>query len=83
MSREDLLQMQGTIVEAMGSGHYVVQTNQAQGVKVKAQLSGRMRKFRIRVVEGDEVTVAVSPYDLSRGLIVYRGAVDPRLAKAK
>ena len=42
------------------------------GHEVLAHLSGKMRKFRIRVVLGDQVLVAVSPYDLTRGRIVYR-----------
>jgi translation initiation factor IF-1 len=42
------------------------------GPVVRAQLSGRMRKNRIRVVLGDRVTVALSPYDLTHGMITYR-----------
>ena len=42
------------------------------GAVVRAQLSGRMRKNRIRVILGDRVTVALSPYDLSHGMITYR-----------
>ena len=43
------------------------------GHPVLAHLAGKMRRFRIRVLPGDRVRVAVSPYDLSHGLIVYRG----------
>ena len=42
------------------------------GQEVLAQLSGRMRRFRIKVVPGDRVTVGVSPYDTERGIITYR-----------
>jgi hypothetical protein len=42
------------------------------GAAVRAQLCGRMRKFRIRVILGDRVTVALSPYDLTHGMIVFR-----------
>ena len=51
-------------------GHFVVTTE--AGSDVQAHLPGKLRKFRIRVVLGDRVTVAVSPYDLKKGRIVFR-----------
>jgi translation initiation factor IF-1 len=72
VSRGDLLELEGTIVDALGGGQYAIKVDQG-GAMVRAQLSGRMRRFHIRVLPGDRVRVAVSPYDPSHGLIVYRG----------
>ena len=58
--------------DALGGGQYNIRVDQG-GAIVRAQLSGRMRRHHIRVLPGDRVRVAVSPYDLSHGLIVYRG----------
>ncbi len=70
MSRDDLLQLEGTVTEVKSANHFTVQAD--AGPVVTAQLSGRMRKFRIRVVQGDRVVVSVSPYDPTHGLITYR-----------
>jgi translation initiation factor IF-1 len=72
MSKGDLLEMEGVIQDALGGGQYTIRVDQG-GAIVRAQLSGRMRRHHIRVLPGDRVRVAVSPYDLSHGLIVYRG----------
>jgi translation initiation factor IF-1 len=63
--------MEGKIVEVMVGGNFRVDVQ--GGHSVLAQLGGRMRRNRIRVVLGDLVTVSVSPYDPSRGLITFRG----------
>ena len=63
MSKDDLIDVQGTVVAVHSGGLYRVQCD--QGHEVLAQLSGRMRRFRIKVVPGDRVTVGVSPYDPS------------------
>ncbi len=70
MSRDDLLQFEGVVTEVKAANHFTVQVD--AGPVVTAQLSGRMRKFRIRVVQGDRVVVSVSPYDPTHGLITYR-----------
>ena len=70
MASDDLIEMGGVISEVYPSGNFQVITE--QGLKVKAHLAGKLRRFRIRVVLGDKVTVAVSPYDLSKGRIVFR-----------
>lgn len=70
MASEDLIEMEGTIVEVYQGGNFLVETE--QGHKVNAFLAGRLRRYRIRVVLGDKVTVAVSPYDLDKGRIIYR-----------
>ncbi len=72
MSKGDLLEMDGVIQDALGGGQYNVKLSQGDAV-VRAQLSGRMRRHHIRVLPGDLVKVAVSPYDLTHGLIVFRG----------
>src|SRR5688572_8745154 len=72
MSKGDLLEMEGVIQDALGGGQYNIKVDQG-GAIVRAQLSGRMRRHHIRVLPGDRVRVAVSPYDLTHGLIVYRG----------
>ena len=61
---------QGTVVAVHSGGLYRVQCD--AGHEVLAQLSGRMRRFRIKVVPGDRVTVGVSPYDPVRGIITFR-----------
>jgi translation initiation factor IF-1 len=67
---EEKIQVDGTIVEALpGTQFYVKLDN---GHQVLAYLSGRMRKYYIRILLGDRVRVEVSPYDLTRGRIVYR-----------
>ena len=71
--RRDHIQIEGTIDQVYAGGQF--QVDLENGASVKAQLSGRMRKFRIRVLLGDRVTVALSPYDLSHGMIVYRSKV--------
>lgn len=70
MASDDLVEMEGTIVEVYPSGKFQVKLE--QGADVIAHLGGRMRQNRIRVVLGDKVRVAISPYDLSKGRIVYR-----------
>ncbi len=70
MASDDLIEMEGVVSEVYPSGNFEVETE--QGLKVKAHLAGKLRRFRIRVVLGDKVTVAVSPYDLTKGRIVFR-----------
>lgn len=70
MSRDDLIPMDGEVTKVHAGGNFVVRTN--DGIDVRARLAGRMRRFKIRVVLGDKVTVNVSPYDPERGIITYR-----------
>lgn len=70
MSSDDLIEIEGTIKEVFPGGHFLVETDAA--TEVHAHLAGKLRRYRIRVVLGDRVTVAVSPYDLSKGRIVFR-----------
>mgnify|MGYP001547610583 CR=1 FL=1 len=70
MARDDLVAMEGKVVEVLVGGNFRIAVE--GGHNVLAYLAGRMRRNRIRVVLGDQVTVAVSPYDPSRGLITFR-----------
>jgi len=67
---EDKIQMEGVIVEALPGTQFRVRLE--NGHEVLAYLSGRMRKYYIRILLGDRVRVDMSPYDLTRGRIVYR-----------
>jgi translation initiation factor IF-1 len=69
MSKEDLIELQGIVIEVLAGGNYKVKCGENH--EVLARLNGKMRQFRIRVIGGDRVTVGVSPYDLKRGLITY------------
>jgi len=70
MAKEDLAQLDGKVIDALAGGIYKVQLDNA--VEISAKLCGKMRRFNIRVVVGDRVTVGVSPYDPTHGLIMYR-----------
>lgn len=70
LSRDDHVQLDGIVTNVFAGGQFEVKTD--AGPIVRAQLSGRMRKNRIRVILGDRVTVALSPYDLTHGMITYR-----------
>ncbi len=67
---EDKINVEGTIVEALPATQFRVRLD--NGHEVLAYLSGRMRKYYIRILLGDRVRVEMSPYDLTRGRIVYR-----------
>ena len=72
MARDDLVPLDGRVTEVLAGGNFrITLTN---GSRVLAQLAGRMRRNRIRVTLGDRVTVCVSPYDPTRGLITFRHA---------
>ncbi|MBX2996573.1 MAG: translation initiation factor IF-1 [Bdellovibrionaceae bacterium] len=70
MAKDDLAQVDGKIVDALAGGLYKVMLENE--VQITAKLCGKMRRFNIRVVVGDKVTVGVSPYDPTHGLIMYR-----------
>jgi translation initiation factor IF-1 len=67
---EEKIQVDGTIIEALPGTQFRVRLD--NGHEVLAYLSGRMRKYYIRILLGDHVRVEMSPYDLTRGRIVYR-----------
>lgn len=70
MASDDLIEIEGVIKEVHPGGSFLVETEAK--TLVHAHLAGKLRRFRIRVVLGDRVTVAVSPYDLTKGRIVFR-----------
>lgn len=72
MSKDDLLQIPGRVTELLAGGFFRIKAEQGNRM-FNARISGRLRRFHIKVIPGDYVTVAVSPYDPTHGLIVHRG----------
>jgi len=70
VASDDLIDIEGVVKEVHPGGTFLVETE--AGTMVQAHLAGKLRRYRIRVVLGDRVTVAVSPYDLSKGRITFR-----------
>lgn len=70
------IETRGTVIEALPSTQFKVKLD--NGHEIIAYLSGKMRKYYIRVILGDQVTVEMSPYDLSRGRITFRHRRDFR-----
>jgi translation initiation factor IF-1 len=70
MSKEDLIEFQGTVRELLPNAMFRVELD--NGHEVLAHTSGKMRKNRIRVLAGDRVNVEMTPYDLSKGRITFR-----------
>ena len=71
MPKSDLIQIDGQIVKVCSNGLYKVRLDK-KDIEVSATLCGKMRRYNIRVVDGDRVTVGFSPHDLNLGLIIYR-----------
>jgi translation initiation factor IF-1 len=70
LAKEEGIQVEGTVVEPLPNAMFRVERE--NGHKVLAHISGKMRMHFIKILPGDKVTVELSPYDLSRGRIVYR-----------
>jgi len=70
MAKEDVIQMDGTVVETLPNTVFRVELE--NGHVVTAHISGKMRKHYIRILTGDRVTVELTPYDLTKGRITYR-----------
>ncbi len=68
--KEDKIDVEGTIIEALKATQFRVRLD--NGHEILAYLSGKMRRYYIRILLGDRVRVELSPYDLTRGRIVYR-----------
>jgi translation initiation factor IF-1 len=75
MDKEELIQFEGTVLEALPDGRFSVELD--NGHKILAYTSGRMKKARIRVLAGDRVTVEMTPYDLTKGRITFRQKAEP------
>jgi translation initiation factor IF-1 len=70
MSKEEGIEVEGTVVEPLPNAMFRVELE--NGHRVLAHISGKMRMHFIRILPGDKVTVELSPYDLTRGRIIYR-----------
>jgi len=70
MSKEELLEFPGTVTELLPNAMFRVKLE--NGHQVLAHISGKMRMHFIRILPGDKVTIELSPYDLTRGRIIYR-----------
>lgn len=70
MAKEDVIEVEGTVVDALPNTHFKVRLE--NGHEILAHISGKLRMNYIRILPGDRVTVELSPYDLTRGRITWR-----------
>ncbi len=70
MSKEDVIEVQGVVVDALPNANFQVELE--NGHKILAHVSGKLRMNYIRIVPGDRVTIEMSPYDLTKGRITWR-----------
>ena len=70
MSKEDVIELEGTVLEALPNANFQVEL--ANGHQILAHVSGKLRMNYIRIVPGDKVTVEMSPYDLTKGRVTWR-----------
>ena len=70
MSKEDMIEVEGVVVESMTNANIMVELD--QGHKIHAHISGKLRMNYIKILPGDRVTVEMSPYDLTKGRIIWR-----------
>ena len=70
MAKEEAIEVQAVVKEALPNGYFKCEMENSH--EILAHISGKMRKYFIRILPGDEVLVELSPYDLTRGRIVYR-----------
>ena len=71
MSKQDLLEYKGKVIDLLPNAMFRVKLE--NGHTVTAHTAGKLRKNRIRVLQGDNVTVEMTPYDLTKGRIIFRG----------
>ncbi len=71
MSKQDIIEVEGKVVEALPNAMFTVELE--NGHQILAHISGKLRMNFIRILPGDKVTVELSPYDLTRGRITWRG----------
>ncbi len=72
MAKEEAVRTEGRVVEALPNTQFLVELEEPAGHRVLAHIAGKMRKNFIRIVPGDRVTVEITPYDVTKGRIVYR-----------
>lgn len=70
MAKEEKIELDGKVLDALPNTQFLVELE--NGHKINAHVSGKIRMYYIRILPGDRVTVELSPYDLTRGRIVYR-----------
>lgn len=70
MSKEDIIEVEGTVTEALPNAEFIVELE--NGHKLHAHISGKLRMNFIRILPGDKVKLELSPYDLNRGRIIWR-----------
>lgn len=70
MSKKDVIEFEGIITEVLPNQQFKVQLDQGQ--TILCYTAGKMRQYKIRLVQGDRVQIEMTPYDLSRGRITYR-----------
>ena len=70
MSKSDVIEIEGTVIEKLPNAMFQVELE--NGHKVLAHISGKIRMIYIRIIPGDKVTLELSPYDLSKGRIIWR-----------
>ena len=70
MSKDDVIEVEGTVIEAMPNAMFQVEL--ANGHRLLAHISGKLRMNFIRILPGDKVTIEMSPYDLTKGRITWR-----------
>lgn len=75
MAKEELIEFKGKVLELLPNATFRIELE--NGHQIIAYTSGKMRKNRIRVLVGDEVTVEMTPYDLSKGRVTHRHKIQP------
>ncbi len=70
MPKDDVLELEGTVIDALPNAQFTVELE--NGHKILAHISGKLRMHYIKILPGDKVTLEMSPYDLTRGRIVWR-----------
>ena len=70
MAKEDVIEMTGVVEEVLPNAMFRVKINETH--KITAVISGKMRQHRIQILQGDRVKIEMSPYDLTKGRVVYR-----------
>lgn len=70
MSKQDVIEMEGIVEDCLPNTQFKVKLQ--NGHEVLAHVSGKIRMYHIRILPGDKVTVEISPYDLTRGRIIFR-----------
>lgn len=74
MSKDDVIELSGTVIEILPYQTYKVRIDNGSGMVIIAYPSGKMRIKSIKIIEGDTVKVELSPYDLTKGRIVWRNS---------